>query len=423
MASLLKRGGVWTARVFVDGQDRWRSLRTGDRQEAERRARELESAIKGRQWLRRQLDDLLARAFKEVRPDEASLLCESVAGALRRLLELVPAERRDRLALALSRSLVEQQDRKLAISDGWDTWLSSANRASSPKELTLRNYGAQWRRFAAWAARRDLRWFHEIDEAAVLAYADDLWASRVTARTFNAHLQFLRSAWATLRVPAGLAADNPWSTVKAKAAGPDTGRRDLTPEEIRAIVGSATGSLRLLLLAGTLTGARLGDIATMGWADLNLDAATWTFVPMKTSRTGKRLVLPLLSPLLDELRAAKAGADCPHVFPRERELWKRSDLTRIISRHFEACGITTNEAVVLGQARRNARVVVGFHSLRHTAATLAAKSGANLALVQKTLGHSTAGMTAHYTHTDTASARQVLAPLAEIMAGIHPTPS
>jgi hypothetical protein len=201
-------------------------------------------------------------------PDEAPLLCESVAGVLRRLLELVPADRRDPLALALSRSLVEQQERKLAISDGWDTWLSSANRASAPKELTLRNYGAQWRRFAAWAAGRDLRWFHEIDEAAVLAYADDLWASRITARTFNAHLQFLRSVWATLRVTAGLAADNPWSTLKSKAAGPDAGRRDLT-------------------------------------------------------------------------------------------------------------------------------------------------------LVQKTLGHSTAGMTAHYTHTDTASARQVLAPLAEIMTGNH----
>ena len=71
---------------------------------------------------------------------------------------------------------------------------------------------------------------------------------------------------------------------------------------------------------------------------------------------------------------------------------------------------------MVGQTRRKARVLVGFHSLRHTAAKLAAKSGANLALVQKTLGHSTAGMTAHYTHGDIESARQVLAPLAEIMA-------
>ena len=249
----------------------------------------------------------------------------------------------------------------------------------------------------------------------MLAYADDLWASHLTPRTFNAHLQFLRSLWGTLRVVAGLGTDNPWAGVKAKAAAPDSGRRDLNPDELRVVVGRATGSLRLLLLAGTLTGARLGDLANMRWADLDLAAATWSFTPMKTSRTGKRLVLPLLSPLLDELRTAKAEARSPHVLPGERELWLRADLTKVISRHFEACGITTNEAVVPGQARRKARVLVGFHSLRHTAATLAAKSGANLALVQKTLGHSTAGMTAHYTHSDTATARQVLAPLAEIM--------
>ncbi len=415
MACLLKRGGIWTVRVFLKGRDRWRSLRTGDRQEAERRAREMESAIKGQQWLRSQLDELLARATREVRPDEAPLLCESLAEALRRLLELVSADRRDTLALALSRSLVEQQRRKLALTDGWQAWLTSANRATAPKEQTLRGYRAAWQRFAAWASGRDLRWFHEFDEAAALAYADDLWASRVTPRTFNAHVQFLRSLWGTLRVAAGLGTDNPWAGVKAKAAGPDTGRRDLTPDELRAVVGSATGSLRLLLLAGTLTGARLGDLANMRWADLDLAAATWSFTPMKTSRTGKRLVLPLLSPLLEDLRTAKAEALSPHVFPGERGLWLRADLTKVISRHFEACGITTNEAVVAGQARRKARVLVGFHSLRHTAATLAAKSGANLALVQKTLGHSTAGMTAHYTHTDTASARQVLAPLAEIM--------
>jgi integrase len=69
-----------------------------------------------------------------------------------------------------------------------------------------------------------------------------------------------------------------------------------------------------------------------------------------------------------------------------------------------------------GQPRRKVRVLVGFHSLRHSAATLAAKSGANLALVQKTLGHATAGMTTRYTHGDMESARRVLEPLARVLA-------
>ncbi len=67
--------------------------------------------------------------------------------------------------------------------------------------------------------------------------------------------------------------------------------------------------------------------------------------------------------------------------------------------------------------------MVGFHSLRHSAATAAAKDGVNLALVQKTLGHSTAGMTAHYTHGDLESARKVMAPLAAILSNSQPSAS
>ena len=420
MACLLKRGGIWTARIHVEGRERWRSLRTGDRKEAERRLRDIEEATKGRQWVRRQLDELLTRAQREIHPDEAPLLCESVCRSLRQLLALVPGDRRDAIGLMLSRSLVEQQERKLSIRDSWEAWRSSANRATAPKERTLTGYQSIWEQFAIWATKRGVHWLHEIDESGALAYADELWSRKITPRTFTAHVQFLRSIWNLLRVPAGLGQDNPWTCVKSKSAPADTGRRDLSPDELRAIIAAASGSLRRLLLAGALTGARLGDIANMRWSDLDLIAGEWGLTPMKTSRTGKRLRLPLLSPLLEELQQAQTEALTPWVFPAERELWSRRDLTKLLSRHFRSCGIATQAEPEEGQARCRVRVLVGFHSLRHTAATLAAKSGANLALVQKTLGHATAGMTAHYTHGDTESARKVLAPLAEILALPHP---
>lgn len=421
MASLMKRRGVWTARIYVEGRERWRSLGTGDRQEAERRARDIEQSLKGDRWVRRQLDDLLDRARREVRAEEAPVLCTNIAAVLRELLSLVPSGQRDGLALSLSRSLVEVQQRKLPILQGWGAWLNSANR-SSPKDRTVQGYRGIWDRFAIWAERRSLVWFHELDEAGALAYADHLWREQITPRTFTAHVAFLRSVWSTLRVAAGLAQANPWGCVKAKASPAGTGRRDMTAEELRTVIETASGSMRLLLLAGALTGARLGDIASMRWDDLDLDVGEWTFTPMKTSRTGKQLTIPLLSPLLDGLRAARKDATGAHVLPRELEIWKYGGLPKRVSQHFEACGIVTVEALTAGQHRRRARVVVGFHSLRHTAASVAAKSGANLALVQKTLGHSTAGMTAHYTHVDTESARRVLEPLARIVGSTGPLP-
>ena len=74
MACLTKRGGIWTARIYLEGRERWRSLGTSDRQEAERKARDIEESVKGAQWVRRQLDDLLRRAQIDVHPAEAPMV-------------------------------------------------------------------------------------------------------------------------------------------------------------------------------------------------------------------------------------------------------------------------------------------------------------------------------------------------------------
>jgi integrase len=419
MACLFRRGGIWTARIFVDGRERWRSLRTRDRREAEQKAHAIEALLKGDRWLRQELDELLSRARREALADEVPLLCETVASALRDLLGQLPADQRDSLAMSFSRRLLEQQQRKLPISDGWGAWLATASRSKLPKERTLEGYHSTWDRFASWAERRGLIWFHELDESGTVAYADHLWSQRITPRTFTAHITHLRSVWNTLRVQAGLTQNNPWTCVKPKTTSCPAGRRDLTPEELRTVISTATGSLRLLLLAGALTGARLGDVVSMRWTDIDLAAGKWSFGPMKTSRTGRRLTLPLLSPLLEELRRAEARKTGPIVFPVEYGLWERHDLTTLLSQHFERCGIVTREATKSDQPRRKARVLVGFHSLRHTVATLAARSGANLALVQKTLGHSSPGMSAHYTHADAESVRNVLEPLAAVLSPIR----
>lgn len=415
MASLMKRGGIWTARVYVDGRERWKSLGTSDRLQAEKRAKDLEASFKGTRWLRQQLDVLLERAERDLLADEVPLVCESLGKAIDRLLLRVPEDQREHLGKRLSRQLASQQQTKIAITEAWQRWLASSNRSTESKDRTIAGYRGIWSRFEAWAKRRGLEWMHEVDEGTALAYADDLWKDRVSPRTFTAHTRFIRSAWSTLRVPAGLGPLNPWASVRPKVKTAESGRRALTPDEIRRVVQSAEGSFRLLLLAGAMTGARLGDITTMRWSDLDLAAAEWSFTPMKTSRTAKRLVLPILEPLLAALRAERQRNTGEFVFPVELALWTRGDLTHRLKDHFEGCAIETNEGILEGQQRKRARILVGFHSLRHAAATLAAKSGVNLAIVQKALGHSTAGMTAGYTHSDAESARQVLAPLAAIL--------
>lgn len=419
MASVFKRGRRYSCRLRIGGSDIWRSLHTTNRDEALRKAAELEAAANGRQWVRRQFDELTARAEREVHPDEAPVLCESLLANLRRLLHLVPAESRDPLAAKLSRSLLAAQNSKVALNDGWNVWVASPRRATQPKPKTLESYAGIWRRFAAWAASNRLEWFHEFDEKSALAYGASLWSSSMTPRTFNVHVWFLRNVWTVLRVEAGTGKENPWDAIPAKTGGSRSGRRAFTEAELSLIMQEASGSLRLLLLVGALTGARLGDVVNMRWDALDLGEGIWSLTPMKTARLGKSLKLPLLQPLLDALKEWKqtdAGLRL-FVFDKERDEWKRNDLSKTLSAHFAACGIVTNTEVGKGENRRRARIDIGFHSLRHSVATIAAKNGSNLGLVQRVLGHSTEAMTQHYTHGDADSARGVLAPMAEIVTG------
>ncbi len=415
MAGLLKRGATWYARVYCRGRDRWRSLKTGSRDEAVRKAREFEDCLKSRQWVRPQLRDLLERARHEAGPDEIPLLVETMTGALGQLLALVPSEDRDAVAAGVMRSLAARQERKLTIAGGWQAWLNSVNR-SQPKARTLAGYQAIWRRFADWAAERKREWLHEVDPTMAQDYAANLWGSKVTGNTFNAHTKFLKSAWQTLKVPAGITA-NPWETIRLRAMEQGTGRRALSPEEVRRVITAAVGPMKLLLTAGAMTGARLSDVVSMRWEAIDLEVGLWTFVPLKTDRTGKKLALPLLEPLLGALRAARKDSLSPWVFSEERSLWQRNDLTRMISNHFEACGIVTTEAATEGSQRRKARVIAGFHSLRHFAASTAAQSGANSLLVSKTLGHGSLDVTKLYVHAGVEDARKVLTPLAAVVAG------
>ena len=56
-------------------------------------------------------------------------------------------------------------------------------------------------------------------------------------------------------------------------------------------------------------------------------------------------------------------------------------------------------------------MVVGFHSLRHTYASIHAESGTPQALIQENMGHSSPGMTEHYEHISEETARRVAAAL------------
>jgi integrase len=54
------------------------------------------------------------------------------------------------------------------------------------------------------------------------------------------------------------------------------------------------------------------------------------------------------------------------------------------------------------------RILVSFHSLRHSFVSLAAAAGAPQHVIQALVGHGSPAMTAHYTHVDNDQRRKAI---------------
>ncbi len=393
MPQIFKRPGrpCYYARWQQDGRDYLRSTGETDRKKA------------------------LAKLNEMVAEHRGELEVEDIGAKLLKLLDALPKEEQPEARQAWARRILGGQENKLEIAKGWEAWRANANREYEPKASTLAGYEAIWRRFATWAQNRGLQYFHEVQPADAEAYGADLWASKVSPATFNAHIKFLRSAFAALELKAGLAT-NPWSRLKTKQKTVGEGRRNLSMEELQTVMARAEGNLHLMLAVGLFTGMRLGDVVNLRWDCLDFDRGLARVIPKKTERYGKVVEVPLRGELIGLLREHQQNNGSEFVFPKERaeHAANASNLTGRIQRFFETCGIQTTEEPKHGH-RRRAIVRVGFHSLRHSFVSLCAKAGAPLHIIQKLVGHGNPMLTADvYTHVDSEQRRAAIESLPDL---------
>lgn len=140
----------------------------------------------------------------------------------------------------------------------------------------------------------------------------------------------------------------------------------------------AANMFRLLLL----TGARRGEVQSMRWADLDLEAAVWTKPgAMTKQKTLHRVpISEAACALLRSLREA-APNDAEFVFAG-RGGGHRVELKKAWA--------AFRKQANLGDAR--------IHDLRHTYASVLASAGLSLPVIGALLGHSQPATTARYAH-------------------------
>lgn len=136
----------------------------------------------------------------------------------------------------------------------------------------------------------------------------------------------------------------------------------------------ASAALRMLIL----TGARLGEITGLQWSMVDLENG---FLRLPDSKTGAKVVF-LNPPAIAVLMSLPEILGNPHVFPGEAEGQPITNLSKAWDR-------------VKAKAKLPG---VRIHDLRHTFASMAARSGLSLQIVGALLGHAHPSTTKRYTH-------------------------
>ena len=160
-----------------------------------------------------------------------------------------------------------------------------------------------------------------------------------------------------------------------------------------------------MILFGLYTGQRLGDVARLSWANVDLERNELRLVAAKT---GRQVILPLAAPLrrISNLLPSADDLSAP-IHPRAAAMAKVTDLERaslltllIHAGLREPAAASAKEA---GSSRRTAVIELSYHSLRHTTVSLLHSAGVTQSVSETFAGHSSSAVHRLYIHSDRES--------------------
>lgn len=382
MASTRRRQGsrYWFAcYTLPDGTRRQRSTKTTDRKEAQKLADTFEQATK-RQLTARQAQRIISDIFQRVTGDS------------------LPST---------------------SIRSYFESWL--ARKELETTASTFKFYDSKVRRFLDWFGERSAREMFGLDTSDLLAFRSNE-AERVSPSTVNHSIKLLRMILNDAKRD-GIIADNPADSVKMmKRSGQKSPRRPFTISEVKQLLAVANSEWRSLIIFGLYTGQRLGDLARLTWANVDLQQDE---IRLLTSKTGRRQIIPLAPTLRQHIESLPAGDDpVQPIHPRAFNSVTRSGKVGMLSRQFHElmakAGLVAKKkhrktAESKGRDGRRPVSEISFHALRHTATSLMKNAGISAPIVQDIIGHESAAISASYTHIDNASKRAALSAMPDVL--------
>lgn len=221
------------------------------------------------------------------------------------------------------------------------------------------------------ALRRHLgkdRKLSSITNAAMLDYRAKRRGEGLKQHSINREITIARAAMRHVALVHGVTVPAlQWEKVKAEEPPPR--QRYLTFEEWGALLAAAHPSLKPILICAVTTGLRKGNILALDWSQVRLSAKRIALT-VKGGKIHEVRITPLLAAALSAMPSKKGRVfDTRNFEKRWRQALKDAGLSDF-----------------------------RFHDLRHTFASWARQSGADIADVKDALGHSDISMTMRYAH-------------------------
>ena len=176
--------------------------------------------------------------------------------------------------------------------------------------------------------------------------------------------------------------------------------RFIQPEELPGLMESLHKEenpyIQGALLISLFTGARIGEVLTMQWGDLDLDQGTWK---IPHTKAGRPHYLPLPEPVLIILKRLPKLSGNPYCFPGRNGAGRLININKAWDRIRKRAGIPD----------------IRIHDLRRTCGSWLAGSGVSLTIIGKVLNHTQPGTTAIYARLNIEPVRAVLEANARLM--------
>jgi integrase len=299
----------------------------------------------------------------------------------------------------------------------FESWLTRKKPETAPSTHVF--YCGKARLFLTWLNDRAEHQLFTLTTADVVDFRASE-ATRVNPSTVNHAIKVLRMIFEDAKRD-GILADNPADGIRPVKRSSAPSRRPLTLPEIKQILTVANDEWRSLILFGLYTGQRLGDLARLTWANIDLQLDE---LRLATSKTGRRQIIPIVPPLRGHIETLPAGDDPsqplhPNAFNSVKKAQKVGTLSRQFYELMVRAGLATPKKHRKsddcdGRNGRRKMSEISFHSLRHTTTSLMKNAGISSAIVQDIIGHESAAISANYTHIDEAVKKTALASLPDI---------